>query len=153
VHTAAYLGHVTYKIHLFVHICVRTKLYDTGSRDYNRGSGGGAGFSRNDVSTVCQILEAACVHEASLGIAYLLSAKSLRIEHKFEQNVICLPHAVRNPSRVKREQGTDRYGVLYDIPYDCRVVQWARWERTDVGSINTSADNIPNRLVRSQTHG
>ena len=53
VRTAAYLGHVTYKIHFFIHFCVWTKLYDTGSRDYNRPSCRSAGFAWNDVPTMC----------------------------------------------------------------------------------------------------
>lgn len=46
----------------------------------------------------------------------------------------------------------DRYSVLYDIPYGCYVLQWAPWERLDIGSVDPSADDVPDRLVESQTH-
>jgi len=53
VRAAAHLGHVAYKIHFFIHIRVWAKLHDTGSRDYNRRSGRGAGFAWNDIPTMC----------------------------------------------------------------------------------------------------
>jgi len=52
---AAYFGHITYEIHLFIHFCVRTKLDDSGSRDYNRFSGGGAGLAWNDVLAMWKV--------------------------------------------------------------------------------------------------
>jgi len=58
-------------------------------------------------------------------------------------------NAVRNTWRVKREKGANRYGVLYDIPYRCQVVQRAICEHLDVGSVDPSADNVPDRLVES----
>jgi len=61
--------------------------------------------------------------------------------------------AVRNLLEVRSERGTDRHGVLYDIPYNCRVVQWAFRERSDVGFVDPLADNVSDRLAQGQGHG
>ena len=59
---------------------------------------------------------------------------------------------VRNSWRVRLEDKTDRRGVLYDIAYNCQVVQWACLERPDVGCFDPPADNVPDRLVQSKAH-
>jgi len=94
---------MTYKIHFFIHNRVRTKLYHSRSPDYNRSSGRGAGFAWGDVPTLGQIMEAACVHDEPLGVAYLLSAELLRIANEFKQNVISLPQ--RDKNSVESEPG------------------------------------------------
>ena len=61
--------------------------------------------------------------------------------------------AVRNLWKVRSERGTDRYGVLYDIPYDLRVVQRAFCECVDFGPIDPSTDDVPDGLAQGQGYG
>lgn len=96
---------MTYKIHFIIHFRVRTKLYDSGPRNYDRGSGRGTCFAWNDVRTASQILEAASVHDASLGVADLLSAELSRIADEFEQNIICLLQRGKEPVESEGREG------------------------------------------------
>ena len=60
---------------------------------------------------------------------------------------------VRSLWKVRLEKGTDRHSVLYYIPYNRQIAQWAFWECVDVGSIDPSADNVSDRLAQGQVHG
>ena len=54
---------------------------------------------------------------------------------------------------MRREKDTDGHGIFQNGPDDSEVLQRARMERVNEGSVDPSADDIPDGLVRSQVHG